>query len=189
MVHFNKILIACLALMITLSCEPDDPPQVESYPENKSEMVGTWRYDSVMINTVYFQNADSRMIPGYDITGMGGLRSQLDRRMINYLPNGNYQLIWDDRGDYQLGVEDKDSWQPDFGYWTYDATNMTLQHNSSMSYEQDYTILMINDNLMVRKYFRRMSQSSSVYGPGGLWFENQFVEYYEYFSREEQSRF
>ena len=184
MAHFRRFWVILILVGLVLGCEPDDPPVLTIYTDQAGPLAGIWRYDSVMIKNVNFLNADNRMIPGGSIAQMGGLRSQLDRRMIQYLPNGSYQLGWDDRGEYQLGVEDTESWQPDFGFWSMDYSSMTLTHNNSLTYQTDYEILLLDENHLARKYLRKMSQSSNEYGPSGLWLENEYVEYYEYFTRE-----
>ena len=166
MVHFNRFFSLIAFSIVLVSCEPDAPPAKPEYPVLADAIIGIWRYDSIVVKGVTFVTATNDMLPGFSKADMGGARAELNRRMINYQNDANYQLIWDDRGDYILGPVDTKSWQPNFGFWEMSSSD-TLIHNSQMSYEVVYEIV-IDDNQLIRKHLRRMDQAS-IYGPGGLW--------------------
>ncbi len=187
-IFFKNLLWAGAALLV-ISCEPDEPPTIPNYNGEASRMVGTWRYDSLVIKGQGFVLADAEMIPGLSQAAMRGLRAELSRRLVNYMPNGTYELVWDDRGDYQLGVDTMQSWQPNYGYWQLDDASMSLIHNNTQYYQTNYDIKLLDANTLVRSHFRRMAANSSKYGPASLWAKNEMVIYTEYFSKEAQVRY
>lgn len=180
MERYIKICIL-LFLLFSLSFCIDNAEQVvhenEVLSPFEKTLVGTYRYGSITVNgdgPTYM--AEFNMEPLFILTS---LRQQLERRHIQYDINRNYQLQWTDRGEYQLGMEGADNWQPNFGYWHISQRGDSLIHNAGQPYETKYRLYTVNDGF-VRVHSRYMSES------GPSWAAGDEVEFAEHFIRIKQ---
>lgn len=174
MERYFKIII--ILLLFACSEDPTELPVFnDGLAEVEEQIVGTWQYEKVMVSSREYFFADSQMELGTNRNQLGGNRSDLVRRKIVYYSNGTYQLKWSERGDYMLGTEGENNWQPSFGNWQ--IIDNTLIHNRGFFYETRYS-LAFSGNQMTRTSDREMTQAHF----GALWLVNETVTQTEIFN-------
>lgn len=176
-----KYLIFALALLL-VSCAPESESLPERAAIKTNPLVGVWQYSHVEVQGFSFPFADFVMEPGYNKSGLGGERSVLDRRRIEYYPDGTYELKWVDRGDYRLGTEGDPNWQPSYGYYLVPENADSLYHNIGLTYEVGYTMLIEGDTL-TRQHRRYMSADGFDNKGNQLWWKRNLRNYREVFIR------
>lgn len=170
--HMFFIIISTLC---SCSVEPDQP--IQPKPDPSDLLLGTWTYDYVEAQGDKYALADANMELGNQIGSLGGNRAQLFRRQIHYSEDGTYQLRWSERGDYGLGTQGTDNWQPSFGYWELEGN--TLIHNKGTAYEKTY-LALINEDRFQRSADRLMLESH----PFVTWQPDEVVYQTEVFKKE-----
>jgi hypothetical protein len=159
MVNCIKIFVASIVFFAGCTPTPEPLPNYEdNLTDIEKSLLGTWRYEHVLARSMTFEYADNTMELSQHSDGIGGNRAYLFRRRIAYLPDKTYQLRWIERGDYQLGTENYDNWQPSYGYWS--IIDGKLIHNSGTDYETEYeltiedtTMTRTSDRMMLKAYF------------------------------------
>ena len=107
--YINKFSLL-IAVILFISCknntvEPQGSPDAHLSDFEKS-MTSTWRYLQIETEDVIYKHADRYSEPGgLGLVSTQGKRTELERRRINYSIDKTYQLLWVDRGNYELGTE------------------------------------------------------------------------------------
>lgn len=173
-------MLAGLLAGCTESPVPPDP--LEQLSEKELQLIGQWRYVQVEVKGLIFELADARMEPGFNKADLGGERAEVDKRRIFYAPEKTYQLRWSDRGNYTLGTEGRDNWQPNFGYWHLNENEDSLFHNYGTPAMTGYAISFSGNDF--RRTSRRVMSSSLVNNGIIYWEEGDVVTYTEVFRKE-----
>lgn len=173
-----------LVLLIFLgACAESDSP-IE--PSPAKGIVGLWQYEYLVVaDSLETPFANNRMEPGTYKGTLGGERAEINRRQVRYFKDGTYQLLWLDRGSYQLGTEDSPNWQPSYGLYQVSAGDDSLWHNAPFYYAYPYSIRIDGDTL-IRTSQRYMSSNSRDFSGApfqSLWNSGDRVEYKEVFIR------
>jgi len=162
MVNYNYLFYFLLITGLGLfSCEentiPDTPRGIS---EKKSLLTNTvWRYQLVFIDNEIFtySQADQTMEPFCG--AVRAIRDLVFKRRINYTDDNSYQLLWENRGEYNLGTEGDENWQPRFGGYKFIEEENILIHNPNLPTETIYQIELSEDQL-IRTSLRTMSKGS-----------------------------
>lgn len=188
MVKYIKILSLIAASALLNSCnnntvEPQGSPDADLSDFEKS-MTSTWKYLQIETEGVIYKHADRYLEPGgQGLVSTQGKRTELDRRRINYSSDKTYQLLWVDRGNYELGAANEPNWQPNFGFWYYYPETDSVIHNYGLHYQIKYKIT-VDGNLLTRKSIRYMSsENSPANGLNRPWQKGDRVEFVEKFAR------
>lgn len=180
MVRSIKLLVLVLILA---ACQDDEEV---SAPEPRKAMVGLWQYDHIIVEDILVTPfADNKMEPGSFKGNLGGERAEINRRRVRYYEDGTYQLLWLDRGAYELGTDGDPNWQPSFGMYRTNQGEDSLIHNSPLFYAQAYS-LSFNGDTLIRTSYRYMSSNSRDNNSGAsanLWRSGDTVKYQEVFHR------
>ena len=155
MVAYRTFLIGLALLLV--SCAEDSIDLPEEPKKISNPVLGTWQYVDVEVEGIHYPFANLVMEPGFNKSGLGGERAELERRRIQYFADGTYELKWVDRGDYQLGTDGDPNWQPSYGNYRLSAEEDSLYHNKGLDYEVAYTLSRSGDTLM-RRHRRYMSK-------------------------------
>lgn len=157
-----------------------------SAPEPIPAIVGLWQYDHIIVEDILVTPlADNKMEPGTFKGNLGGERAEINRRRVRYYEDGTYQLLWLDRGAYELGTDGDPNWQPSYGMYRCNAGEDSLFHNLPLHYQQAYALSFEADTL-IRTSYRYMSSYSRNNNNGAatnLWREGDIVKYQEVFYR------
>jgi|GEM_PF-7083937 len=172
-------------LLFLASCSQEEEP---SAPAQNQGIVGLWEYESIRVeDSLETPYANDKMEPGQYKGSLGGERAEINRRRIRYYADGTYQLLWLDRGAYELGTEGEPNWQPSFGFYLGNSSGDSLYHNRNLYYQCSYSIRLEN-NQLIRESKRYMSTNSSTYNSApyhGLWRRGNEVKFVEVFRRIE----
>ncbi|MFY0627255.1 MAG: hypothetical protein JXR07_13225 [Reichenbachiella sp.] len=177
MVNYFKYSIICF-LSFLLACEetPVEPlNHLDTLTETERSFVGTWTYISIIAAGETYLYADPYMeFNGNGRASLGGNRADLFRRKIKYSDDHTYQIQWVERGDYALGTEDSQNWQPNFGTWEVEGDS--LIHNASLYYEVKYNYAFSGNNFS-RSSKRYMTEPAG----SGAWQATDTISFVERF--------
>ena len=173
-----------LILIIIAGCNEDDQPLEPTYIEL---LAGRWQLEEVRAAGETYVQMDGN----YELLGLEqvDISNQTRRRFFIYNENYSYVIEWQPDGQYQLGTEGTDNWQPSEGFFDIDGVG-NITHNRGMEYEQTYTFVL-EGNTLQRRSTRYMVNCSPVWTGkfedrplGGLcerWDAGDYVEIVEYF--------
>lgn len=173
MERWSKYIFIGFIVLAACSSTPEELPQI-----NDNNLIhNTWIYDFITVDgsDTEYRFANSRMELTTNRATAGGNRGDLFRRQIVYYSNGTYQLKWAERGDYTLGTDGEQNWQPSFGSW--ELTGDRLVHNPGHYYEQVY-IISLSQNTLSRTTDRQMLEANQ----GASWLPGEIVTQTEYFN-------
>jgi len=172
----TKIIIV---LMVIFSCtQVENPVPENGYSDTEKKLFGTWQYQFIAVGNQEFTLAEFDLNPRKTKTSE---RQELFRRRIYYGDTFTYQLRFIDRGDYQLGTENTENFQPEFGAFVLDEENDSLIHNAGTVYETRYAFTLdASGKNFTRTSFRYMS------GDGPNWNPGQYVIFKEVFTKVEE---
>ncbi len=177
MVNYSKFSVLILFFVFSCTEQPESLPELNvSKSAEEQLLIGTWVYESVEAKGIEYLFANSRMELGNNRNALGGNRADLFRRQIVYFDNGTYQLKWAERGDYSLGTNGEDNWQPNFGSWELNGDILT--HNAGFYYETQYMI-SISESKFARTSDRQMLEANQ----GAFWAVGEIVMQKENFRR------
>lgn len=178
--YFRNLFIYSLAILI-ISCSSElvpNPNDTGSLSEPESMLVGTWQYETISVSDEKYDYADEFNEPGFLRSTLGS-RADITRRRIRFSREKTYQVIWLDRGNYQLGTEGDPNWQPNFGYWDYNEETDSLYHNPGLYYQVAYKIT--NNGLHLTRITQRHMSSNQSSAFNRFWNKGDTVVFTEQF--------
>lgn len=174
--YFNILLVLLSSTLLNCTEDPEINPEVNPLSAKEALLSQKWQYALIRVQGITTVIAEPNSEP---VVNMSSVRQEIKRRWISYARDKNYQLQWDDRGNYTLGTEGDPNWQPNFGYWHLTENEDSLIHNAGQHYETRYKIT-IEGNRMTRASRRYMSNNLENIGTIH-WQEGDWLIYTEEF--------
>ena len=164
MANYKNYILFVGCLLIFTTCDEIEP--TPHTPKASSELEdllisSTWYYSYIYVESrkYWYEQATENLEPLGVGAGVSSFRDLINKRGIVYSKDGTYQLIWDPRGDYDLGTPGDENWQPRFGSYELDEASMTLTHNKGLPDETVYSITLDEEGF-IRTSKRVMSEDA-----------------------------
>jgi len=151
----KNILYSIGLLIAVTSCQepPFDPPKLPGLSDYDKLLIKDWQYQDLIIEGDTFNFPYSAFEPTDAFYPSAHVRF----RTFSYLTDLSYEYI----ASYtRLGPKGTPNWQPNYGYWRFNANGDTLIHNGREPFSTKYRIIELTNNLLIREYERIVQETS-----------------------------